>query len=83
MSCTFCYLFISSCSFIFASDSFAARFSKFLREMEALCSLISFDYFGDIYDGSVWKNFLSDFLSAPYSYLLTMDVDWFQPYIHV
>ena len=46
-------------------------------------SLIPFDHFGDIYDGSVWKSFRSDFLSAPYSYLLTMNVDWFQPYKHV
>ena len=35
---------------------------------------------GDIYDGSVWKSFRYDFLSSPYSYLLILNVDWFQPY---
>ena len=25
----------------------------------------------------------SDFLVAPYSYLLTLNVDWFQPYKHI
>ena len=35
---------------------------------------------GDIYDGSVWKSFRNDFLASPYSYLLILNVDWFQPY---
>ena len=44
------------------------------------------NYFGDIYDGQVWKEFNSDtytsFLSSPYCYLLTMNVDWFKPFVH-
>lgn len=39
---------------------------------------------GDIYDGAVWKNFNSpeglNFLTCPYSYLLTLNIDWFQPF---
>ena len=35
---------------------------------------------GDVYDGNVWKEFLADFLSSPFSYLLTLNVDWFQPF---
>ena len=38
---------------------------------------------GDIYDGEVWKEFntsTNGFLSSPFSYLLTLNVDWFQPY---
>ena len=44
------------------------------------------NYFGDIYDGRVWHEYNSDawtsFLSSPYCYLLTMNVDWFQPFVH-
>ena len=44
-------------------------------------------FLGDIYDGSVWKDFNSesglDFLShAHYSYLLTLNVDLFQSFNH-
>lgn len=49
-------------------------------------SLISNEYLGDIYDGSVWRKFNSNeydnFLAVPYSYLLTMNIDWFQPFSH-
>lgn len=37
----------------------------------------------DIYDGAVWKKFSAEeqsFLSSPYCYLLTLNVDWFQPF---
>ena len=38
---------------------------------------------GDIYDGEVWKMFHDrDFLNYPYSYLLSLNVDWFQPFVH-
>ncbi len=41
---------------------------------------------GDIYDGRVWHDFCSpsacNFLAAPFSYLLTLNVDWFQPFTH-
>ena len=42
---------------------------------------------GDIYDGAVWKSFLSvdgkEFFSCRYSLGLLINVDWFQPYKHV
>ena len=38
-----------------------------------------------MYDGDVWCRFnsaeMGDFLSAPHSYLLTMNIDWFQPFV--
>lgn len=41
---------------------------------------------GDIYDGRVWHEFTStsagEFLESPQCYLLTLNVDWFQPFIH-
>ena len=39
-------------------------------------------HFADIYDASVWKKFHEDVLSTPYCYLLTLNVDWFQPFKH-
>lgn len=40
-------------------------------------------YLGDIYDGKVWHQFNSqsnNFLISPFCYLLTLNVDWFQPF---
>ena len=41
-------------------------------------------YLGDVYDGRVWHEFMSDstrrFLAAPQCYLLAVNVDWFQPF---
>uniref|UniRef100_A0A1X7TTT6 Transposase domain-containing protein n=1 Tax=Amphimedon queenslandica TaxID=400682 RepID=A0A1X7TTT6_AMPQE len=45
-------------------------------------STIPSEYFADIYDGSVWKKFREGFLSTPYCYMLTLNVDWFQPFKH-
>lgn len=36
--------------------------------------------FSDIYDGSVWKTFESSFLVSRNHYLVTVNVDWFEPY---
>lgn len=40
----------------------------------------------DIYDGSVWKDFMEvngvPFLSMPYNFALSLNVDWFQPFKH-
>ena len=40
----------------------------------------------DIYDGSVWKSFLNPggvpFLSMPFNFALSLNVDWFQPFKH-
>ena len=38
----------------------------------------------DIYDGKVWQMFESnaffDFLSSPHCFLLSLNVDWFEPF---
>lgn len=38
----------------------------------------------DIYDGKIWKEFLNPdgvpFLSLPYNFAFTLNVDWFQPF---
>ena len=40
-------------------------------------------YLSDIYDGRIWHDFqTSNFLSSPMSYLMTLNVDWFQPFLH-
>lgn len=48
------------------------------------CNIIPDGYLGDIYDGDIWHKFTSseanNFLKSPYSYLLTMNIDWFQPF---
>ena len=47
---------------------------------------VSDNVLGDIYDGDMWKEFNSDrkgnFLASPHNYLLTLNVDWFQPFTH-
>ena len=41
---------------------------------------------GDVYDGNVWKEFLNPngmpFLSVPFNFALTLNIDWFQPFKH-
>ena len=41
-------------------------------------------YLCDIYDGDIWAHFNSaegaHFLTSPYSWLLTLNVDWFEPF---
>ena len=38
------------------------------------------------YDGNIWKDFLNPngvpFLSVPYNFALTLNIDWFQPFTH-
>ena len=58
-----------------------AKRSDFILKYEKWRSRATLEQtFGDIYDGFVWKNFGSGFLNLPYHYLLTMNVDWFEPY---
>ena len=61
--------------FISACEKFRERITR-----------IPSTYLGDIYDGRIWHSFSSptghSFLSAPLSYLLTLNVDWFQPFLH-
>ncbi len=42
------------------------------------------EYLVDIYDGRIWSEYRSNgFLDSPFSLLLTMNVDWFQPFSHI
>ena len=50
------------------------------RERE---SLLEPGIYGDIYDGSVWKQVSKDYLTAPYSLMLSLNVDRFQPFKHL
>lgn len=42
--------------------------------------------FCDIYDGAIWNDFMEvdglPFLSMPYSFAFSLNVDWFQPFKH-
>ena len=48
---------------------------------------ISTEMMGDIYDGKVWQEFMQvngrAFLTNPFNLLLSLNVDWFQPFSHV
>ena len=66
---------------------------KFLKRVELLLEACehwwnratSDSFLGDIYDGEVWEFLKSDaacrFLT-PHYYLLSMNIDWFQPFVH-
>ena len=49
---------------------------------------ISPNYYGDIFDGKIWNEFgarsssSTSFLFSPYCYMLSINVDLFQPFIH-
>ena len=49
--------------------------------------IISPGVMADIYDGNVWKSFLTlngkEYLSGRYTFGLLINIDWFQPYRHV
>ena len=38
----------------------------------------------DVYDGQIWKDFMhydgQPFLALPYNFMLSLNVDWFQPF---
>ena len=48
-----------------------------------MCSLVhdKWWYMCDIHDGLIWKDG-EDFLSAPFNYLLILNIDWFSPFKH-
>ena len=57
----------------------------FIEKCEAWRSRnIASDTLADIYDGKIWKEFLNPdgipFLSLPFNFALTLNVDWFQPF---
>ena len=63
---------------------------SFLQECEhwrKRCEHILQNILGDVYDGQIWRDFLSEehdsFLKSPQCYLLSLNVDWFQPFSHL
>lgn len=68
-----------------SSVTYLANKPTFLESCEMWWTKISpDDYLIDIYDGNVWTEYKSNgFLRSPYCYLLTLNLDWFQPFTHV
>ena len=60
--------------------------SNFLEQCESTRHTSSSIGYSDVYDGQLWKDFLtidgSPFLCAPYCYGLLVNIDWFQPFKH-
>ena len=75
---------------IFKSLSYLINKEGFIdacKEWRNRLSVVPDSYLGDVYDGEVWHEYNSDttkhFLASPHSYLLTLNVDWFQPFSHL
>ena len=51
------------------------------QKWEERRKLVPTNFLCDVYDGNIWKTF-ENFLSNPNSYLLSLNVDWFQPFKH-
>lgn len=56
----------------------------FIEKCEAWRSRNVGGGYGDIYDGKIWRDFLNPdgipFLSLPFNFAFTLNVDWFQPF---
>ena len=61
--------------------------SGFVQQCESTRNLFSESGLSDVYDGTLWNNFLSaenaPFLSECYNYGLFLNIDWLQPYKHI
>ena len=69
-----------SLSYLVQKDGFLDACEKWRKRVP----LIPDAHLADIYDGHVWSDFqANDFLNAPFCYLLTLNVDWFQPFSHI
>lgn len=59
----------------------------FVEQCESTRTQFSASGLSDVYDGFIWKEFLTvdevPFLSEPHNYGLLLNVDWLQPYKHV
>ena len=77
------YCFVS----LIASLQALVMRSGFVEQCESTRNLFSMSVFSDIYDGSLWQDFLTvnntPFLSEFYSYGLLLNIDWLQPYKHI
>ena len=77
----FCYQsLIDSMKLMLQRPGFAER-CELWRKRKSAPNVLS-----DIYDGKIWKEFLDvdgvPFLSLPYNFALSLNVDWFQPFKH-
>ena len=68
----------NSLGYLVQKEGFLESCEKWRHRM----ALIPSTHLVDVYDGRVWHDFAA-FLSAPYSFLLTLNVDWFQPYSRI
>ena len=59
----------------------------FVEQCESTRNLFSTSGFADIYDGTLWREFLTvdntPFLSECHNYVLLLNIDWLQPYKHI
>ena len=59
---------------------------EFLNHCEAWRSMNNEDQYCDVYDGKVWKDFMTydgkAFLSIPFNFAFRLNIDWFQPFEH-
>ena len=64
-----------SFSYLVKRDGFLSACEQWRYRMSSIPS----SHLGDVYDGRIWHSF-SSFLESPHCYILTMNVDWFQPF---
>ena len=59
---------------------------RFVEHCEAWRSMNNTDQYCDVYDGRVWRDFLTydgqPFLSVPFNFAFQLNIDWFQPFEH-
>ena len=77
----YCYVSLISCL-----QALVMR-TGFVEQCESTRTQFSASGLSDVYDGSIWKEFLTvdevPFLTEPHNYGLLLNVDWLQPYKHV
>jgi len=57
---------------------------KFLKDVEHWRTrVVPPGFLCDVYEGAVWKELLAEgYLQSSYNLCLTINVDWFQPFVH-
>ena len=82
----FCYQSLKSCMQSFSMRPEVFQQCDHWRKRTTLADGSSPDVIKDLYDGRLWKEFMTvdglPFLIAPYTYALALNIDWFQPYQH-
>ena len=77
---TYCYNSISK-SLAYRAENYPS----FLLECEMWrekSHLEHGSHYSDVFDGAIWKD-MNSFLQTPYSIVLQLNVDWFQPFDHI